>query len=662
MTRAMTLGLLAAIAATGVLAQGIPAEAVGRAETPVPAAQEASSGGEAKWLTVRMLPDVSPDSLERIAELTEPQYVTIEAGTSVAHFLKREYGNYNERLDDLFRAANPGLEGPVITATMRVRLPPAPRFGAQSKGVVGPSESVSEVAQRSMGVSGPGTLTEIQRLNPNIANIAQVRAEQPVILPYSTRWASYRIRPERMGEVDAFIAKSVPADGGLLAATVSEEIGLVEALETADLAAEESAACAAADGRWGSPLKLDFLEELLAKGAMRDPVTVAVIDTGIDEEEQRLPLWVNSGEEDIPDGQDNELNGYFDDLYGADVPAGGGFPTSPEEPRRFNTHGPHVAGILAGAPSGERMRDLLAERLQLMILKVTETAAGSTRIDAASVSNAIAYAASNGARIANLSIESSDKRIFDARVPSTPGMLFVVAAGNGKNGEGHDLEGNAGNLVYPAAMGGNENAHVLTVGAALPEGGLTGFSNWSAHSVDIVAPGLCIESLSSNGETSVFSGTSQAAPMVSMVAALLMNRGMRSPREIKARIIKSSDYHESLKGLVLSEGQLNAEKALRFDKDLLELVSDGSLVAGSLVEPSTVTLSNGEPRATRNIMKILPQEPGAPDGWMRVTYRDARGRIAHDRAPRSFESVVVKIDGALHVMRAIDVADIILKK
>jgi hypothetical protein len=65
-------------------------------------------------------------------------------------------------------------------------------------------------------------------------------------------------------------------------------------------------------------------------------------------------------------------------------------------------------------------------------------------------------------------------------------------------------------------------------------------------------------------------GTSFAAPIVTMTAALLRTFGITNPSDVKQRLRVSVDYDESLKDLVLWSGRLNIPKALSLYDDVLE--------------------------------------------------------------------------------------------
>lgn len=161
-----------------------------------------------------------------------------------------------------------------------------------------------------------------------------------------------------------------------------------------------------------------------------------------------------------------------------------------------------------------------------------------------------------------------------------PEILFVFAAGNESAG-GRDV--NSGN-VYPANLGGLEVPNVITVAASEPSGNLAPFSNYSAKRVDIAAPGCRVPTYDWDAATrqmksARLSGTSFAAPLVSLTASLLRQQRIGSASAIKRRIISSGDFKKSLQDTIASARILNIPKALSTRFDYLESIT-GELLFG----------------------------------------------------------------------------------
>jgi len=96
-------------------------------------------------------------------------------------------------------------------------------------------------------------------------------------------------------------------------------------------------------------------------------------------------------------------------------------------------------------------------------------------------------------------------------IESAPNILFVVAAGNTDSDSTFDL-------VIPAAI---DRPNVLTVGAVDKAGNVAGFTSFG-RSVDVYANGHEVDCVLPGGDHLTLSGTSQAAPQVTNLAAKLL--------------------------------------------------------------------------------------------------------------------------------------------
>jgi subtilisin family serine protease len=182
--------------------------------------------------------------------------------------------------------------------------------------------------------------------------------------------------------------------------------------------------------------------------------------------------------------------------------------------------------------------------------------------------------------------------------------LTVMAAGN--DGEQIDLVRKA---RYPVEYRRTAKDRVLTVAAHDGNGSIGKFSNYGPEVVDLAAPGCALETLTFDGKPVTSSGTSLAAPLVSLTAALLYSEGVVNPKEIRNRILTTTDFDPSLKERVSSSGRLNMEKALRiFQGIVVPLGADGKPVAPkfgelSVKEPMAIC---GDLMSLRDVMKIIP--------------------------------------------------------
>ncbi|TAN55393.1 MAG: hypothetical protein EPN26_05420, partial [Rhodospirillales bacterium] len=231
----------------------------------------------------------------------------------------------------------------------------------------------------------------------------------------------------------------------------------------------------ASKGSWGQPyadqwwlkaigwLKTDGTTVLPARAT---PVTVAVIDTGIDRRHPELlgALWTNPNASD--DGKSanrsgSEINGW-------------NFINNSSDITDRNGHGTVVAGIIAALPNNNRGIAGINPWARIMVLKVTNHA---NKGGSAALSGAIMYAADNGARVINLSVGGKGRsNAVQTAIDyaARKGVLVVVASGN---------QGIETTDFFP---GGARNT--LTVAATGPDDKRTNFSNWGSG-IGVAAPG-----------------------------------------------------------------------------------------------------------------------------------------------------------------------------
>src|SRR4051812_10161350 len=218
-------------------------------------------------------------------------------------------------------------------------------------------------------------------------------------------------------------------------------------------------------------------------------------------------VWTNFKE--VPgNGVDDDDNGYVDDVHGVDLSS-----TSRRQDLSDGFgHGTHVSGTIAAAANGRGVVGV-AFRAKIMVVKVLDGAgAGST----GALAEGIRYAAANGARIINLSLETTvdDPRVRAAVAgAAAANVLVICSAGN----SGFDVD------RRPTFPVGIPAPNVVGVAATSPDAGraLADFSNYGRLTVPVAAPGVQIPSTSKSGGYEYKSGTSMAAPHVTGVAALM---------------------------------------------------------------------------------------------------------------------------------------------
>jgi len=183
-----------------------------------------------------------------------------------------------------------------------------------------------------------------------------------------------------------------------------------------------------------------------------------------------------------------------------------------------------VAGIIAAQRNNGTGINGIADKVRIMPI-VASTAVGDERDE--DIANAIRYAVDNGARIISMSFSklfSADKKRVDEaiRYAEKKNVLIDHCAGN----DGVNIDDPL-NYHYPIAIytDGRRASNFVTVGWNRPlfDHRLAHpYSNYGKLNVDLFAPGSDIYSTVPGNGYDFKSGSSMATPVVSGVAALLM--------------------------------------------------------------------------------------------------------------------------------------------
>ncbi|MBA2809385.1 type VII secretion-associated serine protease mycosin [Streptomyces sp. KM273126] len=230
-----------------------------------------------------------------------------------------------------------------------------------------------------------------------------------------------------------------------------------------------------------------ILLDQLREQATGKGVTVAVIDTGVDDSNPQLREAMASGSKSYVGGSGTE------DIDG---------------------HGTRVAGIIAARPMKDTGFRGIAPEAEILSFRYTggEEKEGNS----ATMSQAIRDAVAKGAEIINISSDTANKE-DNAGLASAvafavnAGALIVAAAGNdGADGKKAD--------TFPASYPG-----VLAV-AASDRNDERAFFSQAGDFVDVAAPGVSMVSTVPKSGQCTADGTSFAAPYVAGVAALLKEK------------------------------------------------------------------------------------------------------------------------------------------
>lgn len=304
-------------------------------------------------------------------------------------------------------------------------------------------------------------------------------------------------------------------------------------------------------------------------------VVIGDIDTGIDtaHADLRDNLWRNPGE--IPgNGQDDDNNGFVDDIFGWD------FVNDDPVPLDDYGHGSHTSGTIAAVGNNGIGVTGVCWSGRIMGLKFLDSGGYGSTSDAVS---AVAYATRMGAKLTNNSWGGGpySAALEDAIDSSgAHGLLFIASAGN--SSENIDVY-----ATYPC---GYDLPNIISVAATNRNDQLAWFSNWGPVGVDLAAPGDEILSTIPGGGYMFAGGTSMAAPHVSGVAALIWTLYPTISWEaVKNRIMMMADPLPQLSGYCQTGGRLNAFMAIA-QLDSIPPAAIGDLTV-SKTEATRVTLS-----------------------------------------------------------------------
>ncbi|WP_170105449.1 S8 family peptidase [Desmospora activa] len=186
-------------------------------------------------------------------------------------------------------------------------------------------------------------------------------------------------------------------------------------------------------------------------------------------------------------------------------------------PHDGNGHGTHVAGIIAARSNSIGVTGVAPAASLYAIKVLSDRGVGSI----STLVRGIDWGIDNGMHILNLSL-GGGKNIPAAlaraiRVANSRGVLVIAAAGNSAN-----ADGSGDTVEVPASL-----PTVVAV-AALTRGNKRAPFSATGPTLDIAAPGVSILSTYTGNRYAALSGTSQAAPHVSGVAAILRQQGMSS--------------------------------------------------------------------------------------------------------------------------------------
>jgi subtilisin family serine protease len=246
-------------------------------------------------------------------------------------------------------------------------------------------------------------------------------------------------------------------------------------------------------------------------------------------------------------------------------------------------HGTAVAGTAAASGNNSMGVASVAWGCKIMPIRVSDTS-GSASFS--SIASGLNWAASHGARVANISyiVTGSSTVTSAARSFQDSGGVVVSSAGN-----------------YSTFDSSPDNPYILTVSATNQNDVLESYSN-TGNNIDLAAPGSAFTTVKGGGYNSV-GGTSYSSPTVAGVAALVMSANPNlTPSQVQD-VLKQSADELGAAGWDSSYGwgRVNASRAV-------SLASGG--VAGDTTPPN---VNFSSPSAGATVSGTLSVQVGASD-------------------------------------------------
>lgn len=337
------------------------------------------------------------------------------------------------------------------------------------------------------------------------------------------------------------------------------------------------------------------------------PVTIAIVDTGIDINHPDLQDVIYTNKTEIAgDKIDNDHNGFVDDVNGWNFIERNNDVTDYDSYSDENDHGTHCAGIIGASANGTGIAGVASNtNISLLPVKVLGGEDGyGTTLD---IVSGIKYADKMGAQICNLSLGyDKTNSTVDSLLKTTianSSMVFVIASGNGDanyNGINNDIS-----PTYPASY---DCSNIISVANITCTGTLNSSSNYGLKSVDIGAPGTCIYSTITDNSYDYFTGTSMSAPMVAAgLAEVYSYYTDITMLQASRLLLATAKQLPALSGKVSTGGMLDVYGALTCDRDTIlsdkkapTIQTKVTSVSGSYKKNLLVTVNDEE----NNLAKV----------------------------------------------------------
>jgi subtilisin family serine protease len=639
-----------------------------------------TAGAGTKTFTVRSGNTPSDEAVNTLARIAVPRHVNVQPGENIENLVHLLCGSTPPVYLSLLKAANPTVSWPIVSEPGVLTVPACFYVKKDVRVTTTSGDSLSSLATTHIGVTGTHILDAIVKLNAktisckgsapfripsDFSRCGPLQPSKEISIPYQSLAISYQLTPEAqldpsgsLSSLDSQIrGNSVAPPGAGVGATASSDDVFILPVELQASPQSTAMRCPSSDpaNLFDAALLLKVLATNKAERARISqdvvPTVVEVADSGIGGFD--TASFPRSMFDVLPIVQGHYTDGsplFGEDLY---VPSR---PPLAYSSYTAAAHGTHVSGLVRGGPAfleaaGRQGFDL---PLKLLIVHMVErtVSAGAIPVEkfstpAGGISEATVWGSEHSATIVNVSFAAD--RLLGTLWPilkNNDRLLLVASAGN----DHKNLDQQPAS--FPGSYGGVSGlaaAQVISVGAHDNRLALAPFSNFGSQSVDLAAPGCNVVSYGLDGSPLSYSGTSQATPLVSFVAALLASEGIASARQLKARIVSSVDVYSALEGAVASSGVLDAVKALSLYRDVLQLSAPSSeLKFGRVVSADgSIPICDGTSVALSSVYKVNPNFHPSDAKPMRVIYAGPLGGLRNpEYCAQSASGIDFLADGA----------------
>ena len=269
---------------------------------------------------------------------------------------------------------------------------------------------------------------------------------------------------------------------------------------------------------------------------------IAIIDTGVDVDHPDLQdnIWTNTAEQNGANNQDDDGNGFKDDIHGWD------FVNQTGDMHDFNSHGTHCAGI-AGAVTNNGI-GIAGACPDALIMPISVMQSDGTG-DIATIVRGINYATQNGANVISMSLGSGSYSMAmeQALAVAYQTAVIVAAAGNDHyHIQNQICKEDPCVPMFPGALtfvlgvqatgqtpdqSDEHNGMLASFSNIDNDGGpsASSFADYQLYNYELSAPGVDIWSTVPNGGYRKYNGTSMATPLVAGgIASLLQRRSYQT--------------------------------------------------------------------------------------------------------------------------------------